>query len=1099
MCQRKTVSADGGIFYVIEPFEAIRDEWAVHSYNDQGFLDLKRTSDAMFGQRALKVNYQVVQTENWGGFAGFQWNTAPDRVHNCIDATHMSFWYKVLQPQSSPGRVHLRLIVSDDSDCPGCHDSILSGEVYYTFHNILDESDEVWREIRIPLRGDSDVESPFWRSGWSGTVGNNRLDANRLAGFKIEFSIDSQGDMNSSSSGDILLDQLACVGGGKLLGSAFHGLEGTYQDAIDAGYWEDLDENLNPARLDATQSIELTGGMFVVNASLLNASRGNLVLRHRTTPPSYYNLTGLSQMALQYQNELSNSSNIGHVGIGLVTGIEANVSYNELTDPIVTDKGKSAYWVINNNFSTVDLSTVTELWIEIDLSFTDEAPASASVISVGNLVGGIANTSVTDSGNTLFPDHLFYREVDLLIDIADSKSFQKLEFLANQCCEICDVDPTCLFVVTQYSDCYVASELAPRNVRIPDSAYKQESIDSYVTTSPAKRGDYCDVCHCVPDHGLIDCQGKGLRLVPMVFSAAFLPKILDLRQNPDLLILDSQALAALSWSLGEIRLPANMAHISPKALVNTMMLLTMTFEVPEVLANSAMDRVIDTRQSNFILSDEGFFQDVCCRKGRYVPLSSSKLHFCEMVVDSPGIDSTSEPFMQYVDPKRLATLQPSSPFLAEAAESPEKCAEFCSITEGCLFYSFDSRLMESEHSCYLLSDNGTRTDFVCCNQNDYADEAHTLSGWTSGKPPRTRHELDNARVVISRSKDVLNTANKYSTEVEVSLGSNPIRGAVWIEPVVSTDTSLTVSISPQRIVLYDNETTSSIQISISNVNALTSGETIVVTHRITSCDSAFDQVDPRFEGDLSMELDVEVNVFENNDQFVLIAAVVVPFILFASCLSYILLRRRHTDSLWTIKASELDYGHQEPKIIGRGSFGFVVLAEYHGTEVAVKRMWTTRQKGDKDGWLERSKSFGTSSWKSSNGEVDVEAGLSFLMGARKKSGEVLNTDPDTRLYSSQKKKFVEEIRVISQLRHPCIATMIGAVVSPKEEPLLIMEYMQHGSLHDVIHNDTVFLDGEQIHSILQDVVKGMRYLHAVDPQVVHGGERVSSYLSSMFE
>lgn len=47
-------------------------------------------------------------------------------------------------------------------------------------------------------------------------------------------------------------------------------------------------------------------------------------------------------------------------------------------------------------------------------------------------------------------------------------------------------------------------------------------------------------------------------------------------------------------------------------------------------------------------------------------------------------------------------------------------------------------------------------------------------------------------------------------------------------------------------------------------------------------------------------------------------------------------------------------------------------------------------------------------------------------------------------------------------------------------------YMDHGSLFDLLHNDTMILEGELLLPILRDVSQGMRFLHAADPQVIHG-------------
>ena len=45
--------------------------------------------------------------------------------------------------------------------------------------------------------------------------------------------------------------------------------------------------------------------------------------------------------------------------------------------------------------------------------------------------------------------------------------------------------------------------------------------------------------------------------------------------------------------------------------------------------------------------------------------------------------------------------------------------------------------------------------------------------------------------------------------------------------------------------------------------------------------------------------------------------------------------------------------------------------------------------------------------------------------------------------------------------------------------------MDHGSLHDLIHNETVIIDAGIILPILRDIVQGVRYLHSAEPQVLH--------------
>ena len=47
---------------------------------------------------------------------------------------------------------------------------------------------------------------------------------------------------------------------------------------------------------------------------------------------------------------------------------------------------------------------------------------------------------------------------------------------------------------------------------------------------------------------------------------------------------------------------------------------------------------------------------------------------------------------------------------------------------------------------------------------------------------------------------------------------------------------------------------------------------------------------------------------------------------------------------------------------------------------------------------------------------------------------------------SLKGNFIREMRQLSKLRHPCITTVMGAVIEKGMPPMIIMEYMDHGSL-----------------------------------------------------
>jgi serine/threonine protein kinase len=86
----------------------------------------------------------------------------------------------------------------------------------------------------------------------------------------------------------------------------------------------------------------------------------------------------------------------------------------------------------------------------------------------------------------------------------------------------------------------------------------------------------------------------------------------------------------------------------------------------------------------------------------------------------------------------------------------------------------------------------------------------------------------------------------------------------------------------------------------------------------------------------------------------------------------------------------------------------------------------------------------------------------------------------------QQEEFVREMRVLSLLRHPSITTVMGAVITRTHKPMLVMEYMDYGSLHDLLRNDTMYLSGEIIQQITRSIGQGLRYLHSSKPPILHG-------------
>eukprot|EP00934_Nitzschia_sp_Nitz4_P006661 Nitzschia sp. Nitz4//scaffold85_size83877//9444//12857//NITZ4_005217-RA/size83877-processed-gene-0.133-mRNA-1//-1//CDS//3329559101//6651//frame0 len=233
--------------------------------------------------------------------------------------------------------------------------------------------------------------------------------------------------------------------------------------------------------------------------------------------------------------------------------------------------------------------------------------------------------------------------------------------------------------------------------------------------------------------------------------------------------------------------------------------------------------------------------------------------------------------------------------------------------------------------------------------------------------------------------------------------------------------------------------------------------------------------------------------------------------------------RRGSDNIWKVNKDELIFS-EPPEIIGRGSFGLVLLAEYRGTQVAVKRALPpnarTSDKNRGSGGSSLNLIFDAAETASEDNTCDTDddkmppkpssqttltGGKDSLMlangslaamiaGQSSSGGATLRQKKGSRSMMHSRKAFINEMRILAKLRHPCITTVMGAVLNLQDEPMLVMEYMEHGSLHDLLHNDTMVLDEDIVVPIIQDVSQGIRFLHSALPPIVHGDLKAKNVL-----
>jgi len=111
------------------------------------------------------------------------------------------------------------------------------------------------------------------------------------------------------------------------------------------------------------------------------------------------------------------------------------------------------------------------------------------------------------------------------------------------------------------------------------------------------------------------------------------------------------------------------------------------------------------------------------------------------------------------------------------------------------------------------------------------------------------------------------------------------------------------------------------------------------------------------------------------------------------------------------------------RVLGSGTFGEVVLAEWLGTRVALK--------------------------------TQIE-------------------QPDAPKKPDVRSEFEVELGILSELSHSKIVRLLGACSSP---PCMVLEYYSMGSLDDLLHRERMQLNVGQCLSIALDVALGMQYLH----------------------
>ena len=1109
--------------------------------------------------------------------------------HNCRHADYFSIWFRPLtvdtseeeDESSSAGGGEgdqkittsttipkLRVTLFDDSDClqerhhrqeqqdlSSCDGlSNFSASVLFEvpipeFSNQTAGSSSSWKELRISVNdlNDKVITPP--------TLFLSVLK--RVKGYKIEF-------LNSTSIYQaIQIDQLACVGGSEMFSSPLYIAEGmSFQDMIDTEIYR-TDYYQSPKSEELTH-MNISDGTVTIDYVVEQTENWGGFLSLTWLPPAsaYYNMSTATDLVLDYR-VLDGASEPGRVTFRVILGDNSNClnrcdadeekwysfhsildsaedEVKHLTIPLIgdTDPGSSFWltgWAGGLGNSKFDPAHIGSVQLEVNIN---------SELGVGNMVTGaieISNMEVIrsddqydDSGNEVAELSRCAMEDDVHFD-ETSTLFTRYEHRGHECCVICEHDPECHYAITTgVGHCYTASYLLHEVVGLSNTVTKKTRTKTFWMNDSAKRGDFCTICDCYDSTKSIDCRGKDLLILPKTFRQSWEPKILDLRDNDKLVFLGSNSFdPVLAENLELIFLGDKIRHLAPSILEDLTALKSLEPDSREYGGLSTAAQL-----NNWVSGETGSYYDVCCNLGETIKIggdAAKALTLCDMQIDEPGSDSLFMPFVEFFDATPLDILSSeSTEFMAEAADSPEMCAAYCAINKSCRYFGYDGRVKNAEHVCYLLKDRGTRIESICCEEDHYADANKVQPGWVSGLPPQTRHDEGNATVVVTchNNECAADETNNYEVEYQVSLASNPLRGAVWIEPVVvGTDGSETdnqvegLTITPSRVALYDDTQTATVRVTFDSPV----DETIIlVGNEVISCDSAFMLGDPK-----NHIVYISVKTEETRLGLAIGLPLLATFLIFIILVAMLLVRKRsrQEEAYWEVDKNELSF-YMPPQILGRGAFGLVLLADYRGTKVAVKRVLpaarhnkdSTEVTDSPPKQLERDiesnegdASSEVESWKEVPAKlVDQKNSpqkLSFAylpslfssasswnftdgqrVGRKRRVFKSTIGSEETLNRRRLKQEFITEMQHLSKLRHPCITTVMGAVVENTLDPMLVMEYMEHGSLYDLLHNETMVLEGELLKNILCDITQGMRFLHSANPVVIHGDLKAQNIL-----
>lgn len=165
-------------------------------------------ADKIEGTGSIKMDYNVVASEGWGGYTV---RTSPSPMDEYLDlsaGTYLSFWYKVITPVSlsNTGQAFMEWKIGD-------YDADNKRDLWFHQPTALDLADASgeWHQILMPLARNDDKTIAFaLQSG----DGDQELQLDKIKSFEFAFVYITAGNPTNppTASGTILFDKYQLIG-----------------------------------------------------------------------------------------------------------------------------------------------------------------------------------------------------------------------------------------------------------------------------------------------------------------------------------------------------------------------------------------------------------------------------------------------------------------------------------------------------------------------------------------------------------------------------------------------------------------------------------------------------------------------------------------------------------------------------------------------------------------------------------------------------------------------------------------------------------------------------------------------------------------------